>query len=143
MDETPLVFTISTIEISRVFAYDSACSSLPNDIDKQGIQTVKVIQTGGTTSGVRTPPIEDAPILEFGSEYLLFLTEGDPDLYIPVGGRLGTAVIVSESIGFTNEESANAFPELKYMNIEVLPDYLAGIEKEANKINGSIIVLGD
>ena len=85
-----VVFTRQNVEVVTVIKSDS--DNPPEEIT--------VLQTGGSKDGVVTEAFPEAPLLETGETYLLFLEHTDEGHYLVGGGYQGVAEIDDESISF-------------------------------------------
>jgi hypothetical protein len=128
-----IVFTHSKFKVSEVYSInvDEVESIAADDLNKNSL-IVDVRQTGGSMDGVTTSQIEDAPLLEVGTTYVLLLDKKDDGFYNLVGGRLGTAIIKSGGIQFVNEESRQIFKELGGEKLSNLDDVLENIIEKEN-----------
>lgn len=78
-----LVFTMNKVKVTEVISGDVAVGDI-----------IDILQTGGTYKNITTQPIEDAPLLEKESSYLLYLSLTDKDktygqYYLISGGYQG------------------------------------------------------
>ena len=132
-EEDPMVFTISKVEITKLYSLDETkANNVIHDI-KKGNLIVEIVQTGGDQDGIKTPEISDAPLLKDNSEYLLMIEKTDEGRYIPVGGRLGYAEIIDNRICYINDETRQLFSDLNNKQIDSFPDKLETIMKNAPK----------
>lgn len=57
------------------------------------MNTVTVMQTGGSKDGLTTKPFADAPLLKSGKTYLLFLEQTEEGHFLIAGGYQGAAEV--------------------------------------------------
>jgi hypothetical protein len=92
---TDLIATNEIIEVKKVYQGNV----------KEG-DRIEVLQTGGELNNIRTAPIEDAPLLTKGADYLLLLRKSTDGLgnYLILGGFQGILEMQKNgSIKFNNE----------------------------------------
>jgi hypothetical protein len=85
---------------------------------------------------VTTPPSE-APLLERGKEYLLFLKQGEDegkkDVFWITFGYLGLAEVKDETIHFQNNRGINEIRDLEGLRISDMPERVQQIKAETAK----------
>jgi hypothetical protein len=139
IEGSELVFTISSVIISEVFAVGiDEVTGIENESIGNKLK-VNILQTGGTYGDIMTPEIEDAPLLIKGKSYLLFLEKTEEGYYLPVGGRLGVAEITKGEVSFVNEESSEMFDDFEGEKVSDVTDTLGEFATE-EEIEDSIYV---
>lgn len=111
-----VVFTKQTIEVLSAIKPNS--ENTPKEIT--------VLQTGGSKDGVETEPFPEAPLLEEGKTYLLFLEHSDEGHYLIGGGYQGVAEVTDDKVTFTCDFTGMAD------KLEATP--AGSIEKEIAKL---------
>ena len=104
-----LIFTKQSIEISEMYKGNLKIG------DK-----IEVLQTGGTLNNITTPPFEEAPLLEKGSDYLLLLQYTPEGHYLILGGYQGVGLVKDDNIVFnsSNDEISQEFKDKKFNDVE-------------------------
>jgi hypothetical protein len=104
-----LVFTKEIIEVNKVYSGEI----------KEGSK-IEILQTGGTLNDIVTEPIEEAPILDKGGNYLLFLKSTPEGHYLILGGYQGVGLIKDNKIKFNkhNEKISNELKDKSLKDIE-------------------------
>lgn len=94
-----VVFTRNIVEVVAVHSGDVLVGDF-----------VEVLQTGGEYGGISTPAFSEAPLMETGKEYAMFLKETTPhekygQYYLIAGGYLGYAEIPVTATPWTRDET--------------------------------------
>ena len=87
-----MVFTMQKIEVLSV-----------NHGDIREGESIIALQTGGRMSDLETMPFAEAPLLEEGAEYMLFLHINEEGHYLFTGGYQGVAEIVNGTLSFIGQ----------------------------------------
>ena len=102
-----LWFTQNKVSVKKVQGVALPEASRISLRSKNDDMIIDVIQTGAILEdGSMANVIKDAPLLEKGKTYVLFLSAYDGERYIPVGGRLGIAESTGGVLRFTNGDAA-------------------------------------
>ena len=124
ISETPerrhdMVFTHHGVEILKVYYGDV-----------QEGASITVLITGGKIDDIETIPYREAPLLETGAEYMLFLDEfSEVDYCIPTGGYQGVFVVTDDILRFVGERNDDIADEVNGMSV-------ASMEKIIEEIIG-------
>jgi len=87
--------------------------------------SIFLLQTGGVLGSTRTKPFPEAPLLEVGKSYLLFLELTEEGHYLIMGGYQGAGRIRAGRLDFTNVYGDAVSAALDGMN---LTDAIALVE---------------
>jgi hypothetical protein len=131
-----IYFTVSKIIVSEVLAKSSTTDdALPTNEKSEVI--VSVTQTGAIVDGDAKNIITDAPLLENGKTYVLFLDEFGDGTFVPIAGRLGVAEVVKGELEFTNPEAQEAMISFEG---EKLDNVTEGLQQYEDDISNTLVV---
>ncbi len=108
-----LIFTMQEIEAEKVYIGDL----------KEG-ETVTVLQTGGELNGIETKAFREAPLLDKGDDYLLFLEYSDEGHYLILGGYQGVGKIKNGRVTFSNVRNDEISAVLSGKSLSYVNDIL-------------------
>jgi len=109
LDAGGFPFSVFTFKITDIFAEKIGYNSVVSKSLLNKSNTIFVRMNGAVIDGNDyTYILEDAPLMEFDKEYILFLRyDKDIEMYWPVGDRFGVAEIDKNgALHFTNELAA-------------------------------------
>jgi hypothetical protein len=130
-----MVFTINHMLITQIYAInENEISTISDDMNSNSL-IVDVLQTGGKYGKYITPALGDAPLLQKGTEYFLFLENTEEGYYLPIGGRLGIAEIINGRIEFVNDEAADLLSSFEGDKVTKI---IADLLSIANEIDNAI-----
>lgn len=116
LEESGFPFTVFKFKVSEIIAIKRSYDSIIKRSWQNKALMLSVRMNGAVIdSNNKSYIIHDAPLMELGKEYLLFLRyDKDIDMYWPVGGRLGVAEVGRNGLlHFTSERAAKLCDSLE------------------------------
>ncbi len=101
-----LIFTKQEVKIKEVYKGNV----------KNG-ESIKLLQTGGEMNNIKTAAFVEAPLLDKGGDYLMYLRLTQEGHYLVLGGYQGIGKIENNKVKFNVEEDIIAM-EFKDKNLE-------------------------
>jgi len=133
-----MVFTKSIVEMKYpdMISKDIISEVIGNDevSSKNSFMRIEVLQTGGSCDGVTTEAFPDAPLLDVGGKYMLFLEATDEGHYLITGGFRGIAEIKDSKVSFLTSENKVAFSELENIPTNDVAKTISKMEKSNDQI---------
>jgi hypothetical protein len=127
-----IYFTVSKISVSEILAKSSEIDEDILQINKNDELIVSVTQTGAIVKGEEKNIIADAPLIEKGKTYVLFLDKFGDGTFVPIAGRLGVAEVIKGELEFTNAEAKDAMISFEGEKADDVADNLAQYEDDEN-----------